>query len=434
MKKNIFTIIGIIAIFACTNVAKANKYVWIHGLNDNSDCWSLYNKDASIGNNKGTLVSYNPSSTTSINGIATRVINNNSDLNSGYEPTILIGHSLGGLVAREIESNNSSINYKVKGIITVGTPHQGARVLSNLNKGQLNAVASKLYDKTSWVATSASQALLSILGPIGKSLSYVVTFIDVSGILKTKLTTTYIFPAIETQLAGYNVDDQFVKDMKVGSPYMSTISNRKVNVPILTFACEEDRLALPRVGYCAVNKTTLQKENVNSDGKFEEKSGSYLDITKKVKTASYFASAVTCGIGALTASLVWSNPGWAYTSIMNFKASAQAVDLGWYIDNGMDFDHAVFVGASHVDEIATNHKFLWKRWTTYKYVTVPEAHDGVVPVKSQFMNQSAGTNVIIPNHTIKGVNHLEEFNHKNTKTEFIQTFAGTSPYGQTFKR
>jgi hypothetical protein len=50
------------------------------------------------------------------------------------------------------------------------------------------------------------------------------------------------------------------------------------------------------------------------------------------------------------------------------------------------------------------------------------------------MNQSAGTNVIIPDHTIKGVNHMEEYNHPNTKAEFIQTFAGTSPYGLVFKR
>ena len=57
------------------------------------------------------------------------------------------------------------------------------------------------------------------------------------------------------------------------------------------------------------------------------------------------------------------------------------------------------------------------KWVTTQYITVPEPHDGVVPTKSQYLATSKGTNVIIPAQTIKGVNHMEEFNHPNTKAE-----------------
>ena len=104
-----------------------------------------------------------------------------------------------------------------------------------------------------------------------------------------------------------------------------------------------------------------------------------------------------------------------------------------YINNGLDFDHAGLVGATRVDAITENHRFLWRRWTTTKYITVPEPHDGVVPIKSQYLATNKGTNVIIPAVTIKGVNHVEEFNHPNTRDVIRGTLDGSRYANLGFK-
>lgn len=62
----------------------------------------------------------------------------------------------------------------------------------------------------------------------------------------------------------------------------------------------------------------------------------------------------------------------------------------------------------------------------------PEPHDAVVAVKSQYMTTSKGTNVIIPGQTIKGVNHVEEFNHPNTREALRSTITEGSN-GPIFK-
>jgi hypothetical protein len=56
-------------------------------------------------------------------------------------------------------------------------------------------------------------------------------------------------------------------------------------------------------------------------------------------------------------------------------------------------------------------------WT----VAVPIGNDGVVSTYAQTLKPEQGYNVIIPSSTIKGVNHMEEFNHKNTREAFRAT-------------
>jgi phosphoribosylformylglycinamidine (FGAM) synthase-like enzyme len=48
-------------------------------------------------------------------------------------------------------------------------------------------------------------------------------------------------------------------------------------------------------------------------------------------------------------------------------------------------------------------------------VTVPVGNDGLISTNTQTLNTNQGMNVIIPTATINSVNHMEEFNHPNTK-------------------
>ena len=143
---------------------------------------------------------------------------------------------------------------------------------------------------------------------------------------------------------------------------------------------------------------------------------------------AHSALAVTQGLF-----LFWYPRYWV-AAAANGIAANKYYSLANYIDNGLDYDHSILIGAYRVDEIPHNHKFLWKRWTTYTYVTVAEAHDGVVPVKSQLLDKSLGNNVMWGNQVIKGVNHMEQGNHPNTKAELRKVLDGTGSYNSLFSK
>ncbi len=61
-------------------------------------------------------------------------------------------------------------------------------------------------------------------------------------------------------------------------------------------------------------------------------------------------------------------------------------------------------------------------------------HDGTVSTYSQLLDKSKGTNVIWANAIIKGVNHMEEFNHYKTRAEFDKVINGDGTYPLIFKK
>lgn len=248
--------------------------------------------------------------------------------------------------------------------------------------------------------------------------------------------------SIEDAKKGMNINSQGIQDMVKGSPYMQTIASRKVNVPILTFACEEDRWALARTGYCAStaisadkpisNKTRLQTEpTLNSDGNFDM--GGYNQL-KDVNNACYIFGGGHAVLATAAFALGFTYPKFFYTATMNGIASGFWFDTAFYIDNGLDYDNAVLVGAYHVDKKEIKFK-LFGKWyiIPISSITVPEPHDGIVPVNSQLLPYERGTNVIHPTSTIKGVNHMEEFNHPKTRVAFDYTLNGTG-YHPAFKK
>ena len=56
---------------------------------------------------------------------------------TNFSNNFIIAHSQGGLVARRLDmlyAQNPSLGRRINGIVTFGTPHQGAKILDNVNK------------------------------------------------------------------------------------------------------------------------------------------------------------------------------------------------------------------------------------------------------------------------------------------------------------
>lgn len=390
--------------------AQSNNYIWLHGLNDNYSCWYIYQNEFTP---SGKRLSYDSES--GIKKMSSDLWDSNYRLNSKTD-NILIGHSMGGLIARELEFNHSG---SIKGIITVGTPHHGACVLGELTNGGANNLTRKVAGKAKGSVQASVTAICFTIPGVGFVLPASIN-LGIDGLFKY-VGLPYIDKSLNEEVAK-NYGAQCSKDMIPESDYMNEISNRKVNVPILTFACQEDRWQLARLGYCTQNLETLQKnDNINVDGNFDM--GGYnqlksLNGSFKTVGGVHAGIAAGCAIGGFFFPYLWAASG------AHGYASSRWYSTAGYIDDGLDFDHAVLLGSYHVDKVVEKHRFLWNKWTTTRYVKVPEPHDGVVGINSQQLDKSKGTNVIWANTTIKGVNHLEEFNHPNTRAEMNKALKG----------
>jgi pimeloyl-ACP methyl ester carboxylesterase len=413
------------ALFALVlNINAQNNYKWIHGLNGTEDSWKIY-KEAFTPVN-GSILKY--SSDKSITGIAEVVWNAN--YNQFNQNTILIGHSMGGLVARELERNHSA---KIKGIITLGTPHQGAHVAKELRFGGLNKLKDKVVLKGNDCVIASSLAFAyDIPGLTPFFLSIALSVNTVSAVL-----TGPIGDIALNEIAANEFNKGCTDDLQPGSPFLNTLASRKINVPILTFASQEDRWQLPRVVHCQSNYKRLSTDPyANVDGNFDMTGYNALsDFNNGLKVFADIHNrfAEVCDV------IGYVFPSNLVAAALHRTAASKLISASNYIENGLDYDHAVLIGATRVDPIPQYHESLSLRqldlsqpgikedgYVTYTYVTVPEPHDGVVPVKSQQLDKSRGYNVIWANTTIKGVNHMEQRNHPNTKREFDAVLDGRS--------
>ena len=400
--------------------AQSNNYVWIHGLGGSADSWKVY-KDAFTPDNPT-----NPQylSDKSITKIAAGFWNENSD--KFGRSTILIGHSMGGLVARELERNHSS---SIKGIITIGTGHHGANFAKELKfGGELNQLVNGIVVRSSSCVNSTLVAFSFTFPGISSVLIPTAQVVD-------GIAATLVSPLGNLALNGAAAlvySPECTKDLQPNSEFIKTLEKRKINVPILTFASEEERWQLARFVRCQANyKELATNPNINADGNYDIAGYNALNTTNnviKIGGHTHTGFAVVLGVAGF-----WNPYLWA-AAAAHTAAAVTWYSTSDYINNGLDFDHAVLIGAYRVDAIPEYHQFLWKKWTTYKYITVPEPHDGIVPVKSQQLDKSKGNNVIWANTTIKGVNHAEQRNHPRTKEEFKKVFEGRSYGGNIFMK
>ena len=447
--KKLIILVSLITYFS-VELIQANNYVWLHGLNDNSGCWTIYDQTFTPG--IGTRVWY--SSNNSIPGIASGIWGNstfNYDTNnyenlSSKSNVILIGHSLGGLVAREIEAKHTG---NIKGIITIGTPHQGAPIENGLANGGVKQLAGKVYDK---LMASISSSLGCLTGGIFSFQVGNDTWLGAQA-----LADLYKVPAIDLLMGSLpipNGSQPSEKDMQVGSAYLN--NSPKVNVPILCFAAEEGRWALARMAYCGENKAKLQTDpTINANGTYDQNG---YDIQQIAVDGCYIFSGIHAAITINCAAAGFCDPYLWYIGGLNAIASYNWYSMADYLNNGLDYDHGVLVGNCGYEQrsycyttmvcqgqnppptLEEGPQHVTAPVCVYvpaticvtSTVTVPVGNDGLVSTYTQTLNTNQGVNVIIPSSTIKSVNHMEEFNHPNTKEAFRSTIVdgANGPYFQ----
>lgn len=160
-----------------------------------------------------------------------------------FDNTVVIGYSMGGIVAREIKRQQGA-NSKVKALISVGSPHTGATIVNGVEN---------LYDIINlWFDDLAADWI-----------AYAYPYDDAVRMVR------YYFLGPITDIIWANVKERFfdqiginsaaAQDMKPNSSFMNTLnSNPTVTLPSATYAVygQEDWYSYVRLGDAYYNGGT----------------------------------------------------------------------------------------------------------------------------------------------------------------------------------
>ncbi len=265
MKKyNFFLTLTMLIILQSNMFSQQKKAVFIHGfMADASTTWtnlqelrSGYKNIPQNWANEGIIDDYStpqlPSfvEPTTYNAIIQNCVANlDGDNNSKL---LLIGHSMGGLVARDVEDEIRN-NHNLKGIITLGTPHQGATIATKLNSitPTFDEVRTKMLDGPDWQSTWGWAGIILNLGSpwdlffsLGSTIGYGIienAFNWAEEEIKTRIETATNNNAL--LLAPY-------------SGFISSINSNQAVVPHLAVGGIENSNSLIRL-FGAANENSL---------------------------------------------------------------------------------------------------------------------------------------------------------------------------------
>lgn len=481
MKKIIlFSIFCYTIIYSTESQAQVDRLVyWVHGLGGKREGW-LPVSNATNSSSDPTISSYprrkiaSPSigfedNQQSLDDASYKI---NSDIlatnyyNTYYSITdktknIIIAHSLGGLVTRNLDRlYGTGNNRPFGGIVTFGTPHQGAYILNHI--GDFPGFASNACSKIS--DGSIHELGLAFAGPFAPLVTPLITSVD-------NLSCDFLGSIVPVFFGGFT---QPIKDdFYVGAPKLTTVNNFQSTLPKVAFYGIEDKNTqfwrvisnmlpsnkpqdFPAFQTSDDNLVTFQQDNIQF---YMNKVNNWDNVFNSISYCSWYSwiiNPVGCGF----------NDG--------YKTQAHGIAAGY--QNGVDwFNQAndqwrTITGSLRYDPVTStgyqcnctlfNYQGqVISTWTSTvanasscfggspqngviqscqaspgatitTYVPVDEDSDGVV-VKSSASNFPQGASpTLTPTRDMPGSNHLQMRNDSNTKLRLNELFKGD--YGNYF--
>ncbi len=188
--------------------------VWVHGVNSNNTWWANY--AATFAGVRANLNSDNRTYRSDRMANMVTDIRNGAGRNNQH---IYIGHSMGGVALRDLAINNPG---HLGGIITVGSPLNGAMALNSLNNGNLER--------------SLQLGIREIVaGPL--SVGFVRFYV-----IRQGLSMNDAFNALNNVIT--DVQGAFGvagRELQANSAYINTFENQNTGVPTLSIWGNENR-------------------------------------------------------------------------------------------------------------------------------------------------------------------------------------------------
>lgn len=417
-------IISIYLMLITTGAFPVQKYIWLHGLEGQkgSNTWDIYKQH--LTNENGYLIEYESSK--SIPAIAGDIYTNQISLVEGNDNLILIGHSMGGLVARSVQL----LSPGVKGIITVGAANSGSVLLANTLNGKtydyfskavrmVNAAVDKSLLSGIFSGPPVTIIALPVIGPINVFKDVIVN-----------KTLDLMKLSYQIGIGIYALGHPCIRDMLPNSTYLRTLNATSCNVPVLNIYGSEDYWQVVRAVGTLKNVAEVKNPlnmDKNFDMEFVSKMQSALGIIYQIqRTHNLVYNALA--VPAIFMPWIW------LTRELLLDARYEWDAIYRYFETGIHADFATNMGS--VEYRLQNYCIptgfdLNKKKCTQKYLPYIIENDGILSRKDVISPLLTGIN--IHNIRVSGVNHQEMGNHIEMR-KLLEGIINYKTYGETFSR
>ncbi|MDP2423296.1 MAG: hypothetical protein U1C46_09255 [Bacteroidales bacterium] len=428
MKNTIFKLVSFFVLFLfAQNILAQRNVAWVHGLDGDAGSWQHYNAIFDAERNINSLrTSYNTD-----NGIthASNQVKNSMDTfygsNANNPLNLGIGHSMGGLMIRDVDRLTPSTNKRFGGYVTVTSPNYGAPIANSLMDGSVQNAAANACNKLND-------------GPLSEifSLPYGITANLTTNVLCNKfISNDLVQDMIGTPITNY--------DLRVGSPTIEALKNHtnNSNIPRISIWAQESS---------PVHWRMFSSSEFNNDQTLVN----YVNDAREIYNVFFMLNtslAMACGVGGF-----WFPPCWAASALYTYRATQWYKGRSWIDDSENIWNSLIKTTRSEqqtywayiwipcsyppslVEEKNPNPncgQWEWREFTRWVSVNYPS--DGLLPKYTQeLQNIPTGNRYYVP-----GANHLEVRNMSNstlngqpndvTKARFNEIF--NRPQGDWFR-
>ncbi|MBS4013680.1 MAG: alpha/beta hydrolase [Bacteroidetes bacterium] len=406
------------------SIEKDRNVVWLHGLDGDEGSWEHYEQIFSA---ERKMRSYRFAYNTAHGvGNSTHHVKTKVDQYLGASNTnsrnLVIGHSMGGIVSRNLDRTTAPNLKRFGGIITVTSSNYGAYIANSLLDGSVEQAYNTALDALVAPFLAEGQTISALYPSMsGAAVNYVLGPLAVSQLLNNDLNEYFGTPVTNN-------------DLKVGSSVMNSINNFQSTLPRISMWVNEQS----PVHWRLFGSHLSSKDG---DAPKDQPFVTYMSLIRRFYLERYNAylglSILAASSGNWFGSAAYSNLATKYlkgykwivnsemmwaTLIKSYKVETYTYTVEQlvcdlpYTDFG--FDHQ-----GHGDDGGSNCQ--WVTTTITRNVIVQTPSDGLIPKESQILTDIPSGNV----YEIKNANHFSVRNMSykgpggdNTRRRFNDIF------------
>lgn len=424
MKKLLYNCCIFFVFLAITLSSKAQRnVVWVHGLGGTSASWehykALFDQERNINSLK---TSYNTSNGIDLAANEVVVSMNNFLGNDNKNAQNLgIGHSMGGVMIRDVDKMYSNNGKYFGGIITVATPNNGAPIANSLINGDVQSAAQDAANKLTD-------------GPVSQILP--LPWGILSNLTTDVLSNKFITNDLVQSLWGSPTTNA---ELMVGSDKMNSINSYYSTIPKIAVLAEETS---------PVHWRLFSTQMYGEDQTFVQTVNSARNVYNGFYVYNTSLAIVSCIFGFFSPAV------WAVTAASTYRATQWVKGRNWIddsenvwssliktsrieqqpyvIEDWVPCDPQYPLQSTSLLKNAPEDCYEWVWRTVYRDVSVNYPSDGFLPIYSQELQgvtASSGNR-----YYIVGANHVEVRDMSNSTLNGAQNDGTKLKFNQIFDR